>query len=367
MYKVQTHSPLGGFAGALFLAVAVNCAADDPIKVYTVPKEHLAAQLAQAQPAAGAADIPVNSAPIRWTLPTGWKERPGNGVRLASFDLRGENGGKADVAITSFPGSVGTELDNVNRWRNELSLAPVSLSDVASEPVTVDSSQGKLFDIAGAAARTVVAEIPRNGSTWFIKLRGDTATVAAAKPVFLDFLKSVHFGGAPAEADPHAGLGLQGAPNPHEGLATPDASPDGPKWNVPAQWVETAPSSAMVFKSFSASGDAGAIANITISFLQGEGGGLLANINRWRGQLGLPPVEQSQLDSLTESLATQDGKATLVDFKGSDAKTGQPARLIAAIVPRGDRTWFYKLMGQGNVVEEQKNNFVEFVKTVQYP
>jgi hypothetical protein len=39
---------------------------------------------------------------------------------------------------------------------------------------------------------------------------------------------------------------------------------------------------------------------------------------------------------------------------GTDAKTGQPARLVAAIVPHGDKTWFYKLMGNGKVVGGQK-------------
>jgi hypothetical protein len=380
MYKVNAFYPLSGIAGALLLATTLNCRAGDQIQVYSVPKEHPAIpamQLAQAQPAAGAPDIPVNSAPIRWTLPAGWKEKPADGIRLGSFAIQGENGGKAEVAITSFPGSVGTELDNVNRWRNELALAPVGPGDLASEPVTVDSFQGKLFDIAGASARTVVAIIPRNGSSWFIKLRGDTATVAAAKPVFLEFLKSVQFGGngveaplaggAPAEADPHAGLDLQGLPNPHGGLATPEASSDAPKWNVPAQWVETAPSSAMILKSFSVSGDTGAKADITVSFFPGDVGGVLANVNRWRGQMGQPPLEPSQLQGATESVATLDGKATLVDVMGADAKTGQPARLVAAIVPHSGKTWFYKLMGNGKVVEAQKNSFVEFVKTVQYP
>jgi hypothetical protein len=361
----------------LLLATCLNCSAGDQIQVYTVPKEHASTQLAQAQPPAGAPDIPVNSAPIRWTLPTGWEEKPADGIRLASFAINGEKGGKASVAITSFPGSVGTELDNVNRWRGELSLPPVGASDVVSEPVTVDSSQGKLFDIPGASARTVVAMVPRNGSSWFIKLRGDTAVVEAAKPVFLEFLKSLQFGSngvgvasvgsAPGGGDPRAGLGLQGLSDPRGGPVRQDASPDAPKWNLPGQWVETTPASTMIFKSFSVAGDAGAKADITVSFFAGSVGGVLANVNRWRGQLGQPPIEQSQLDGQTESLTTLDGKATLVDFTGTDAKTAQPARMVAAIVPHGGKTWFYKLMGDGKVVEGQKNSFVEFVKSVQYP
>ena len=360
--------------------MALNCAADDQIKVYSVPKEHPALQLAQTQaqaqpqtqpqPAAGSPDIPINAAPIHWTLPAGWVEKPPDGIRLASFAIKGDNGGQASVAITSFPGPVGTELDNVNRWRRELNLEPVDEGHVASVPVTVDASEGKLYDLAGKAARTVVAMIPRDGSSWFIKLRGETATVEAAKPVFLEFLKTLHLGGNAGEAagaaDPHAGLGLQETPAPQAGTATAEAASDAPKWNVPPQWVE-APPRAMVFKGFEVAGNAGAKAEITVSFFPGDVGGLLANVNRWRGQMGQPQMDASQLDGVTESVATLGGSATMVDFMGTNARTSQPARLVGVIVPHGDNTWFYKLMGDAKIVKGQKDSFVQFVKTVQYP
>ena len=123
----------------------------------------------------------------------------------------------------------------------------------------------------------------------------------------------------------------------------------------------------MVFKSFSVADDAGAKAEITVSFFPGDVGGTLANVNRWRGQMGQKPVEQSQLNGVTESLAAVEGKATLVDFMGVNGKSGQPARLVGAIVPRGDHTWFYKMTGDEKVVAGQKDNFVQFVKTVHYP
>lgn len=362
---MKTTYRYGRWAGLLLLGATLRSLAADQIQTYTVAKEHPA--------------IPLNAAPIRWTVPAGWQQKPADGFRLGSFAIHGQKAGKAEVAITSFPGAVGTELSNVNRWRGELALAPLEAGDLASGPVAVDSIQGKLYDIAGASARTVVAVIPRNGKSWFIKLRGDTATVAEARPAFLEFLKSIHFNGdaddasqaapvavAADTADPHAGLALQGLPDPHGDLAAPDAPSDAPKWNLPAQWVETAPR-AMIFKSYSVADDSGAKADITVSFLQGEGGGLLANVNRWRGQLGQGPIEAGQLDGLTETLSASEGGATLVDFAGANAETGKQARLVVAIVPHGGNTWFYKLMGDAKVVGGQKDTFVQFVKTVHYP
>jgi hypothetical protein len=308
-----------------------------------------------------APDIPVNAAPIRWTVPEGWQELAPNSIRIGNFVVTGKNGAKAEVAVTSFPGMVGTELDNVNRWRRELGLEPVEQSAVASEPVTVDSFDGKLYDIAGSSARTVVASVARNGAMWFFKMRGDAGTVAAAKPAFADFLKSVHFNGAGNAASAPAAMPPAVArPAPQEGAA------DLPKWQAPANWSETEPGP-MILKKFAIAGPAEAKAAVSISFFPGDVGGTFNNVNRWRGQIGLPPVEADKLDGVTQPLETAGGPGTLVDFPGTDPKTGQPARLVGAIVPHGDNTWFYKLLGDGPLVGAEKESFVKFVKGVHYP
>jgi hypothetical protein len=108
----------------------------------------------------------------------------------------------------------------------------------------------------------------------------------------------------------------------------------------------------------------GAKAEITVSSFGGDMGGLLANVNRWRRQVSLPEVDDSQLLSVTAAFSTIPGSATLVDFPGTDAKTGQPARLVG--VPLNGQTWFYKLMGDSAVVDRQKATFLTFVQSVKY-
>jgi hypothetical protein len=71
------------------------------------------------------------------------------------------------------------------------------------------------------------------------------------------------------------------------------------------------------------------------------------------------------LDKQVTSLELPGGKATLVDVAGT--KGGEKTRLIGAIVPRGGRTWFYKLMGDEQVASQQKAAFVKFVETIHYP
>jgi hypothetical protein len=355
------------------LAAASVCLGDD-IKSYSVPKEEPAA--VATVPPATAPQAEVNPAPVHWTVPASWKEMPPTAIRIGNFLVPGRDGRKAEMAITSFPGPVGTELDNVNRWRREIGLPAISQGEISAEPVTVDSMAGKLYDLTGAAARTVVVSLPRDGNTWFFKLRGDTEVVGAAKPVFADFLKSVHFAaGEPvplsagimdAAATP-PGNGAM-TPDPHAGLAMAAQETAGvePKWATPKNWVGTAPGM-MVLKSYSIAGDAGHHAGVTISTFPGDVGGTFANVNRWRRQMGLPPVAQDDLSTVTQPLEVGMGKAVVVDFTGKDAKTAQPARMVAVIVAQGDNTWFYKLTGDEPVVAREKPGFLSFVQNVRYP
>jgi hypothetical protein len=321
--------------------------ADDQIRSYTVSKEP-PTQVAAVDPAAAPAapDIPVNAAPVRFTLPDGWQQLAPDGVRLANLTVPGKDGATASVAITSFPGEVGTELQNVNRWRQQVGLPEIEARDVTSQPVIVDGADGKLYDFSGTTQRTVVVSAQRNGATWFIKMNGDAATVTDAKPAFMVFLTTIRLpngGDAPA-AD-----------------ATASASPT---WSVPSNWSKTEPGP-MIFKSYSIADNAGNGAAVTVSFFPGDVGGNLANVNRWRAQMELPEVADLSLNGLTESVDTLGGKGLLVDFEGTGSKSGK--RLVAVIVPHGENTWFYKLLGDNGLVAAQKDGFVNFVKDVHYP
>jgi hypothetical protein len=289
-------------------------------------------------------------------------------LRVGNFVIEGQDGAKAEAAIFSFRGTVGTDLDNINRWRNELKLPPIDADKIVFGAVTIDSMAGKLYEIIGPSGSTVVASLPRDGDTWVFKMRGDKEVVADAEPVFRDFLKTVHFKSAPSETPSAAILGDPAA-NPHGDLtaAVPaEGSSDGPKWNVPANWTEKAPGP-MVFKSFAAASDKGGSAAVSISVFPDKVGGTFLNVNRWRKQVGLPPIDEDKVDSVTQPLDTAGGKGTLVDFTGTSSQTGQPARLVAVMVPHGADTWFYKLLGDGAVVENQKESFVKFVQTAHYP
>jgi hypothetical protein len=138
-----------------------------------------------------------------------------------------------------------------------------------------------------------------------------------------------------------------------------------PNWDVPSGWKEV-PGGQFLVAKFLLPGGGDVPTAVNISKSPGDGGGLLANVNRWRGQLGLGPLAEADLATQTQPLDLPGGKATLADIAGQDVRTKRPARLLAAVVPRPGGTWFYKLMGDAQVVQQEKDAFLKFVQGVKY-
>ncbi len=101
---------------------------------------------------------------------------------------------------------------------------------------------------------------------------------------------------------------------------------------------------------------------IPVPVFPGDTGGLLANLNRWRGQISLPPFTPDQLDANIQHLDIGSLHVDVVDFAGT--ANGAPTRILGAVVPKGGETWFFKLMGPDALVAAQKQDFLAFLNSV---
>jgi hypothetical protein len=362
-------------------AAAAGCGRND-IQVYRVAKEPEAPQAqaqAQAQPAtmpAGHPDISAATPGLKWKLPAGWQETAPGEMRVASFRVAGEGGKLADVSIVPLPGLAGRDLDNVNRWRGQVGLGPITEQELPklAESLEIGGQPAQLYDQAGQnpgsgdKTRILAALTRRDGVAWFFKMTGDDALVAQQKPAFIEFLKSLTFPAASISTDlppSHPPIGAPGMMPATTEAATPSPGPAKPQWQVPGGWQEVSGGPFLVAK-FLVTGSDNAQATVNVSMSAGDGGGLSANVNRWRGQLGLTSLSDSELAQQVQSFDLAGDKATLVDMTGTDARSGQKARVIGAILPRGGQTWFYKLMGSEQLVEQQKDAFTKFVQSAKY-
>ena len=107
--------------------------------------------------------------------------------------------------------------------------------------------------------------------------------------------------------------------------------------------------------------DTNGTANVTMTVLQGDGGGLLENVNRWRRQLGLDELEEENLAEALKLVKGLTNEARMIDITGISQRTQVESRLVGVIASGKELTWFYKLMGSPPVVEVAKDGFLEYL------
>ena len=105
-------------------------------------------------------------------------------------------------------------------------------------------------------------------------------------------------------------------------------------------------------------------AKTTVLRLNGDGGGALANVNRWREELALAPAKEEQLRQDIRSLDTASGRANYVELTGRD-RDGERATL-GAWIAHGGHTWFITMKGPADVVRSRKPAFEAFVKSFRF-
>lgn len=99
---------------------------------------------------------------------------------------------------------------------------------------------------------------------------------------------------------------------------------------------------------------------VTVTALAGQGGGIAANVNRWRGQAGLKSLEDDEAKK-----AVRPAKVDGVAGHTFDA-SGEKVRVVVTFVKVGDSTWYFRMSGPVARVKEQAPAFTEFLKSVRF-
>jgi hypothetical protein len=136
------------------------------------------------------------------------------------------------------------------------------------------------------------------------------------------------------------------------------------RWSKPDGWSEQ-PLSEMRLGSFKVDGANAASADVSVIAFPGEAGGLASNINRWRGQLQLGPLDEDQLAALTQRTEVDNVPTCLVDFQ-TVQNAPKPSRILGAVLQTADRTWFVKMTGPPDLIESQRQKFLDFVKSFRF-
>lgn len=129
------------------------------------------------------------------------------------------------------------------------------------------------------------------------------------------------------------------------------------KWSAPKGWIEKETNSIRV-GSYDLPNIGDKKGELSIIILAGDGGGIIPNLNRWRGQIGLTPSGAKEIEN---SLQTTKGK--LGSFRYTQI-TNKDKSILAAFTMNKGKTIYIKASGNTLVLEKQKRAFIEFIKGI---
>ncbi len=111
---------------------------------------------------------------------------------------------------------------------------------------------------------------------------------------------------------------------------------------------------------------------LTFSILRSDDGSdfVIPNIDRWRQQMGQPPITPEEAAALDEiPLFGQNAKKIVIDgaYSPVAADAAKPGyRLVGALLQIPQFTFFVKMTGPRQLVEAEEKNFDEFTSTLQF-
>lgn len=132
------------------------------------------------------------------------------------------------------------------------------------------------------------------------------------------------------------------------------------RWTLPKGWGESM-GGQMRFATLAPPVPGKVDASVVV--LSGEAGGELANVNRWRSQIGLPPIDGAALASARRTVTTKAGPVSVYDFSsGGDGGS----RVVAGLVLAQGDAWFVKLSGDAAPVAAARDDFMKIIGSLRF-
>lgn len=340
----------------LFFCLAICSCKNEQIRTYRVAVEPEAEALPK--PDTGGHDHAAHSDSVTWRALSDWKMEEAGKFISAAYTVP-ELG---RLTVSKLGGDGGGLAANVNRWRGQVNMQELPEEKVTGQPMPVTGSSREMLlfnlnpDDAPADAEGIFAAVlPLDSETWYFKLTGPSAKLReSGGEVFMAFLSDVRIAGEEQAVPP--------APS------TP-APPRVPKIKVtaPEGWEESQ-GSAMRVASFAIKGEDGATADVSVIPLPGDSGSVLENVNRWRGQVQLPPLAGADDPALGVGMDGAAGKLFVTHMVSEEAVlNGKKAAISTAILKAEGVTWFFKVTGEASLVEMNREKFENFARTAAFP
>ncbi len=359
---MRSISGVSAFVGTVVLASCADRGQDTPARIVArssvvasvIPSGSSAASveerfgLPEKAPKADAG-VSEAAAMLLWDLPAGWIERAASAMRVANFAVAGSD--EAECYLTILAGDGGGVGANVNRWLAQMQRPALVAAQIDELPrsklfhrdaVLLDV-EGTFTGMSGGSAQAGrrllgLLLVDPNGSA-FLKFVGPADVVEREKNAFFSLAESFRSASDRRSEEVSSATRIERA----AGLVA----------RVPESWmrVPEKPPRALDLRV-----DADVECSITV--LAGPAGGARANIDRWRGQIGLPPLDDAQYAGL-EVVSMLGRSALLVEA------TSGNSGVLGAVVESADRSVFVKLTGPMGQIGRQRAAFLELCRTLE--
>jgi uncharacterized protein YbdZ (MbtH family) len=304
-----------------------------------------------------------------WQVPAGWQEQAGSGMRAATLMIpAGEQSLELSVTALPWQGAPGELLSNVNRWRGQMQMAPTDERGLAECTRELKAGDGTMtvVDLSGRFQNTRPPPLAGGAMSGAgtPPFAGGGAKPAAPNPTPA---ANQNQSALPPGHPPIQGQGMMAAP----ATATPAANAPF-KFELPAGWEER-PASGMRKAEFRIVRDGKTATLTAIDFPVNAGPMMadpIANVKRWRGEVGLPPASEEELAKTIEAIKVGGAEAKFVDAVPDPSQANQSQAqegTLAAMVTHGDTIWFLKLRGDRELVAAERDNFKKFLASVEFP
>jgi len=163
----------------------------------------------------------------------------------------------------------------------------------------------------------------------------------------------------PKEAPASPGAPSQGGAVMASTSPAPAPGGGGLAWTLPRGWTESRGGGGMRYATLVA--PIQGKVDVSVTVLAGDAGGELANVNRWRNQIGLPPLDGAALERARKPVGAKLGPVALYDFTSEAAPR---RRVVAGYTQVEGNTWFVKMSGDEGPVGEARKDFVRIVESL---
>lgn len=130
-----------------------------------------------------------NQKKVSWKAPKNWIEGTAGNMQIGKFLF--DKATSDHVSIATFPGDVGGDLANINRWRRQLSIPATTKDKIKFKKYKSKNKTFEVVSINNQSDSIIVAIFKEKDQTTFVKMMAKSNIAKKRYSEFIDFCLTI--------------------------------------------------------------------------------------------------------------------------------------------------------------------------------